>query len=134
MFNGKIIKKLLENNNQSYDDLSDYLYGPNGGNISYLVARKSIRTDTLEKLADFFSVPTDVFFDRPVAGTGSSSVVGNNNNVGNIHINENTLRLENKMLKQNLLDKERIIEAKEKEIEYLKRINDMAISAAKSGQ
>lgn len=134
MFNGKIIKVLLDKNNQTYDDLSFAIYGPNGGNVSYLLSRKSIRTDMLERLANFFDVSTDVFFDRAVAGQGGSSIVGNNNKVGNISIKNSTLKLENDLLKQNLKDKERIILSKENEIEYLKKINDMAIQAAQIGQ
>jgi transcriptional regulator with XRE-family HTH domain len=133
MFNGKIIKQLLERNNQTYDDLSSAIYGPTGGNVSYLINRKSIRTDMLERLANFFDVSTDVFFDR--ASSGQNHIVGNNNNVGNISINEcKSLKLENKLLKQNLADKERLIEAKENEINYLKKMNEMFLKNKNSGQ
>ena len=67
MYNGKIIKKLLRERGLMIKDLLDYLYpDPKKRNGSITQIESGNPTvKTLEKIADFFQVSIDVFFDRP---------------------------------------------------------------------
>lgn len=67
MYNGQIIKELLKKRGLLVKDLLEYLYtDPNKRNGSIKQLETGNPTvKTLEKIADFFQVSMDVFFERP---------------------------------------------------------------------
>lgn len=128
MYNGRIIKHLLEVNKIPNKELLEYLgYNRDGGNTSLTQIMDGNPTvKRLEPVADFFKVSMDVFFNRSVKfSTASNHVVGNGNAVdtGNSIIspqeNENLLKIE---------ALEKLIVEKDKRIEVL----EMLVTALKS--
>lgn len=103
MYNGKIIKKLLKERGLLIKDLLDYLYPDpekRNGSIKQLESGNPT-VKTLEKIADFFQVSMDVFFERP-------QYVSTNN--------EAEIKIEGL---------ERLLEEKDKRIEELKQFNQL---------
>lgn len=130
MYNGRIIKHLLEINKIPNKDLLMYLgYNREGGNSSLTQIMDGNPTvKRLEPVADFFKVSMDVFFNRNVPFTPlSSHVVGNGNAVGTgnsiITAKENESQLKIEAL-------ERLIEEKDKRIEVL----EMLVTALRSNK
>ena len=128
MYNGRIIKHLLEINKIPNKDLLIYLgYNREGGNSSLTQIMDGNPTvKRLEPVADFFKVSMDVFFNRnvpftPLAGNvvGNGNAVGTGNSVITAKENECQLRIE---------ALERLIEEKDKRIEVL----EMLVTALKS--
>lgn len=113
MFNGQKINELIEINRvkkvtvYNYADLSKTQFDNiiNGNSIP--------RGDTLERIADFFKVPIDYFFEREVIPfTIGHHVSGSRNRVtGDITLNElSECKKENEHLKELLAEKERTIQ------------------------
>lgn len=103
MYNGKIIKVLLKERRLLVKDLLDYLYPDpvkRNGSIKQL-ENGNPTVKTIEKVADFFKVPIDIFFNR----TNYSSTK-----------NEIDIRIE--CLKK-------ILEEKDKRIEVLEQLNQL---------
>lgn len=128
MYNGRIIKHLLEINKIPNKDLLIYLgYNREGGNSSLTQIMDGNPTvKRLEPVADFFKVSMDVFFNRSVEFTPASNhVVGNGNAVGTGNSiitpqdNEQLLKIESL---------QRLIEEKDKRIETL----ELLVSVLKS--
>ena len=128
MYNGRIIKHLLEINKIPNKDLLMYLgYNREGGNSSLTQIMDGNPTvKRLEPVADFFKVSMDVFFHRnvpftPLAGNvvGNGNAVGTGNSVMTAKENECQRRIE---------ALERLIEEKDKRIEVL----EMLVTALKS--
>lgn len=112
MFNSKKISELIERERvkkvtiYNYVDLSKTQFDNiiNGNSIP--------RGDTLERIADFFKVPIDTFFERKIETSSTTighHVNGNGNNViGDIALNECKKEIEH--LKELLAEKERTIQ------------------------
>lgn len=103
MYNGKIIKELLKERGLLIKDLLDYLYPEpekRNGSIKQLESGNPT-VKTIEKIADFFQVPIDTFFDRP---------------------NYTPTNLEAEIRLEGL---EKLLEEKDKRIEVLEKLNQL---------
>lgn len=86
MYNGQIVKYLLETRKITNKELLKYIGKDKEGGNSALrqIINGNPTVRTLEPVADFFGVSMDIFFKREVAFTPSSShIFGNGNAVGN---------------------------------------------------
>lgn len=130
MYNGHIVKHLLEIRKISNKELLQYLGKDKEGGNSALrqIINGNPTVRTLEPVADFFGVSMDVFFKREVAFLPSSSqVVGNGNAVGN----GNSISSNKEAEHQAKIDAlEKLIEEKDKRIETL----EMLVSVLKSNR
>lgn len=128
MYNGQIIRHLLELNKIQNKDLLSYLgyEGPGSSSAMKQLTDGNPTVKRLEPVADFFKVSMDVFFNRSVEFTPASNhVVGNGNAVGTGNSiitpqdNEHLLKIESL---------QRLIEEKDKRIETL----ELLVSVLKS--
>jgi transcriptional regulator with XRE-family HTH domain len=93
MYNCNLVKSLLNEQHKTYEDLQLYVYGRLKGHDRYFYYATNPKADMLEKLADFFGVSIDYFFGRSVTGgqiIGNN--IGDNANVGNVTIRQNSLK------------------------------------------
>jgi len=106
MFNPLKITKLLDKEKIS---IKDFLKDIGISKQTYynLMNRGGGHISTLEKIADYFKVPTDCFFDREIKNI---SVSGTKNQVGNGNIIIESQATEIEHLKQLLEEKERTIQ------------------------
>lgn len=65
MFKGERIKVLLEEKNVTKKSLADAVNISTLG-LDGIIAGSNVRAGNLEKIADFFKLPIDYFFDREV--------------------------------------------------------------------
>ena len=113
MFNGHKIKLLLESRKQTRKSLLGFV-NITGAALDNIINGVSMpKADNLEKIADFFELPIDYFFDRNIKTSEQTTTVnGNGNKVqngnGNVMI-ENQAK-EREHLKQLLEEKERTIQ------------------------
>ena len=116
MFKGYIISSLIENSNVKKVDVYRY------ANIEKVTLDNIIKgtsipnCKTLERIADFFGVSMDVFFNRekPYVSIGHT-INGNGNKVsGDIQLHECQKEIEH--LKELLNEKERLIQIKKKNV------------------
>lgn len=119
MFNGGKIAKLLEDRKLTKKSLIDYV-GITGPGLDQMIARGNLRAQNLEKIADFFNVPIDYFFDREISEFSINighQVNGNGSVVGDISVSEYKKEIDH--LNQLLKEKQSIIEEKERTIQIL---------------
>lgn len=122
MYNGQIIRRLLDVRKIPNKDLLTYLgYNREGGNSSLTqIIEGNPTVRRLEPVADFFQVSMDVFFERKVQFTTSPNhVFGNGNAVGNGNTIMTPAENEYKIKIENL---ERLLEEKDKRIETLQTL------------
>lgn len=122
MYNGKIIKRLLEVKKIPNKELLAYIgHNREGGNSSLnQIINGNPTVRRLEPVADFFEVSMDIFFERKVQFTTSPNhVFGNGNAVGNGNTIMTPAENEYKMKIESL---ERLLEEKEKRIETLETL------------
>ena len=125
MYNGLIINRLLEDRRLKKVELIDYLeYPREAGNSSLKqIITGNPTVKKLEPIADFFQVSMDVFFERKVSFSPSTSIVnGNVNAIGNgntITISENEYKLKIENLEKLLDEKDKRIETLETLVEVL---------------
>lgn len=125
MYNGQIIRRLLDVRKIPNKDLLTYLgYNREGGNSSLTqIIEGNPTVRRLEPVADFFQVSMDVFFERKVQFTTSPNhVFGNGNAVGNGNTIMTPAENEYKIKIENL---ERLLEEKDKRIETLQKLVDI---------
>lgn len=111
MFNGQKIKHLLEERKQTKKSLLSFINitGAALDNITNGISMP--KADNLEKIADFFELPIDYFFDREDYSNShiGHNVNGNGNKVsGDITLSE--CQKENQHLRELLAEKERTIQ------------------------
>lgn len=124
MFKGQIINKLIEKNNTTKKALSEYV-GISYNQIFRIIDGKAMpQADNLEKIADYFDVSMDLFFDRhPSNSNKNSTNIGHtvtglvNNITGDISLSECQKELEH--LRTLLQEKEKQLEEKERLIQIL---------------
>ncbi len=91
-------------------DVRDALWpGTPTKGLSYFTGSRSIGTGTLEKIADVIGCSTDELLRRTIPS--GAQVVGNNNSIGNVNINNDP-----KSLHQIIAAQQRIIEHQDEEI------------------
>jgi transcriptional regulator with XRE-family HTH domain len=118
MYNGQVIKDLLEKQKKSNKELLAYLGKDVPGGNSYLrtLVTGNPTVKTLEPVADFFGVSMDVFFNRERnLSLPSTSVVGDGNAVGS----GNTISASSHELDKRLELLEKLVDDKDKRIETL---------------
>lgn len=121
MYNGLIIRDLLESRKIPNKTLLEFLSREKGGNTALkqiIEGNPTVRR--LEPIADFFRVSMDTFFERKVPFTpvhghivGNGNAIGNGNTITTIAENEYKTKIENL---------ERLLEEKEKRIETLETL------------
>lgn len=121
MFNGLKIKELLEKKGIQQNTFC-LDTGISKSNFWVWIEGKSKPgADALEKIADYFNVPMDFFFDRDIKPSGVNighQVKGNGNKIsGDITLSE--CRKEIEHLNALLEEKERVITEKERTIQIL---------------
>lgn len=128
MYNGLIIKRLLEERNLKNADLLRYLKYPSHGGTTSLnqIMEGNPTVKRLEPVADFFQVSMDIFFNRavPIVNLSNNSIIGNSNAIGNenqiIVGMEQEYRSKIDSLEKLLIEKDKRIEALEQLVEVLK--------------
>lgn len=115
MYNGKVIRKILRERNLLQKDLLEYLYSDitkSSGSITQL-ENGNPTVKTLERIADFFHVSMDTFFER-----GDNYI-----QKGSVPTNEYQLRIES--LEKLIAEKDKRIDLLEQLNQLLKRPNDI---------
>lgn len=128
MYNGQIIRRLLEANKAHNKELLNYLGydGPGSSAAMKQLTEGNPTVKRLERVADFFKVSMDTFFTRSIEfSPASNHVVGNGNAVGTGN-SIVTPQDNEKQLKIEAL--QRLIEEKDKRIETL----ELLVSVLKS--
>lgn len=114
MYNGKVIRKILRERNLLQKDLLEYLYSDvtkSSGSITQL-ENGNPTVKTLERIADYFRVSMDTFFER------NDHYI----QIGSIPSNEYQLRIES--LEKLIAEKDKRIDLLEQLILLLKKSND----------
>lgn len=117
MYNGKAIRKLLKERNLLQKSLLEYLYSDvskSNGSITQL-ENGNPTVKTLEKIADFFHVPIDTFFER-------SEIFERKESQQN---NESNLRID---------ALEKLIAEKDKRIDLLEQLNQLLKNQTESSR
>lgn len=125
MYNGLIINRLLEDRRLKKVELIDYLeYPREAGNSSLKqIITGNPTVKKLEPIADFFQVSMDVFFERKVSFSPSTSIVnGNGNAIGNAIGNGNTITISENEYKLKIENLEKLLDEKDKRIETLETL------------
>lgn len=121
MFNGLRIKTLLEERDLQQSDFCAATGIAKSNFWVWVEGKSKPGADALEKIANFFQVPIDYFFDRDVEVANVNvghHVKGNGNKVsGDITLSEYQTEIAH--LKQLLQEKEAIINEKERTIQIL---------------
>lgn len=121
MYNGLIINRLLEDRRLKKVELIDYLeYPREAGNSSLKqIITGNPTVKKLEPIADFFQVSMDVFFERKVSFSPSTSIVNGN---GNAIRNGNTITISENEYKLKIENLEKLLDEKDKRIETLEKL------------
>ena len=87
-FNGSRVEQMARSQRLNAKDFKALVYPGRTGNFSWDQLRASTNPSakTIENIADLLKCPIDDLFDRKVK-YATNQVTGNNNTVGNIHIN-----------------------------------------------
>jgi len=121
MYNGQIIKRLMEANRISNKELLAHLgYTKEGANTSLtqlITGNPTVKR--LEPVADFFEVSMDIFFERKVQFTSAPYVFGNGNAVGTGNTVMTPAENEDRMTIETL---KKLVEEKDKRIETLETL------------
>lgn len=120
MYNGQVINKLIENSGLKKTELLSQLDMQYKSLQTIIEGNPTVKS--LEKIADFFKVPMDYFFDRKIEISDPTlSITGNGNKVqhgdGNVMIETQAKEIEH--LNQLLAEKEKAIADKERTIQIL---------------
>lgn len=118
MYNGKVIRRLLKERGILQKELLEYLYPDlqkrNGSIVQIENGNPTVKT--LERIADFFQVSMDVFFERSIYANPTKKAIDND-------------------LKNQLEALQTLADEKERFIQYLIKQQDKTNSAgANSGQ
>lgn len=116
MYNPRKVIELIETSNIQKKALLEYM-GKNWNGSVMGVIKGDIRVSKLEKIADFFGVPIDTFFDRECQNNGLL-VGGTQNRVHHFSINTDNSSL--KHLESLLAEKDKRIKILEDLVEVLK--------------
>lgn len=120
MYNGQIINRLIEKSGLRKTELLSQLDMQYKSLQTIIEGNPTVKS--LEKIADFFKVPMDYFFDRKIEISDPAlSITGNGNKVqhgdGNVMIETQAKEIEH--LNQLLAEKEKAIADKERTIQIL---------------
>jgi DNA-binding Xre family transcriptional regulator len=105
MFKGQRIIDLLIDRRKKKKDLYEYL-GITPVGLDSIIKGSNVRAGNLEKIADFFKVPIDFFFDRDVYNLPEEQAIEGEENKHE----EMSVSQENIYLKRILEEKERTIQ------------------------
>ena len=117
MYNGQIINFLIESRSVRKKDLIISIKGNNSTIESIIHGNPTVKT--LEKVANFFDVSMDVFFDRQFSSSNTvGNISGSGNNIqnghnGRISVAQSSNEKEIEHLKSLLMEKEQMIKEKE---------------------
>lgn len=121
MYNGLIIKQLLEKRRIKNYELTDYLnYKRDGANTALnQIINGNPTVKKLEPIADFFQVSMDIFFERNVSFTPYTNIIGNGNAIGNGNMVSGLPTNTEAEYKMKIESLEKLLEEKEKRIKTL---------------
>lgn len=117
MYNPQKVIDLIESCGVRRKELLTFM-GKNWNGSVDAVIKGDIRVSKLEKIADFFGVPVDTFFDRDACNSGVQ-VGGLRNHVHNFSVG--TSSKEKRVLEELLAEKEKRIQVLEDMVELLKK-------------
>ena len=124
-FNGKKVVRMAQQQRLKAKDFKAAVFPERTGNFSWdEIERGNPKANTIELIANLFHCSIDDLFDRDSAYT-TNHVTGDNNNVGNFHINSDPEILA--ATNQHLRD---VIERQDKTIVELNRRIDQLIELA----
>lgn len=126
-FNGKKVADLARIKGIKAKDFVEYVYPDRSGNTSYKDVEKNDnpKARTVELMADLLKCPIDDLFDRETSYT-TNQVTGDNNTVGNVHINSDP-----EILMATIKHLQDVIARQDKTIEEQNRRIDQLIELAK---
>lgn len=119
MYNPQKIIALIQEHKIRRKDLLDYLGMNYNGSVDAVI-RGDIRVSKLEKIADYFGVPVDTFFDREPSNNGVS-VGGVRNQVHHFTIDPGAQEI--KALTSLIEEKDKRIQTLEEMIVLLKQVH-----------
>lgn len=119
MFISQKIYELIEKNGVTQRDVVRIIRGEEGNDRCGLnqIVNRDVRVSTLEKIADYFNVSMDYFFDREVEVSGVM-VAGEGNQIRDITVNQ---RSEADVLRELIAEKDKRIELLEDVIDILRK-------------
>lgn len=131
VYNPKKVVKLMGEMGIKSKDFIAYVYPENSGNrsISYVKNTTNPKADTLERMANMLECSIDCLFDRDESAINNNSgnkIVGDNNSVGNVHINTDP-----EVLMETIKNLRDVISRQDKTIETLNRRIDQLIELAR---
>ena len=118
MFNPTKINELLQQRKISKSEFLSLIFGK--GHHSFTRLNADIRVSTLEKIADYFNLPLEYFFDNRPTHDGVT-INGNRNSFGSVNVN--SILESNEHYKAMLAEKDERIKLLEGMIELLKATN-----------
>ncbi|HAT62284.1 MAG TPA: hypothetical protein DCS83_07015 [Prevotella sp.] len=125
MFDGNKVIALFKAKGEKSKTFITAIFGASShATPSYFKGKKSIDSDTLEKLAKHFNVPMESFFDNFPAPTGQT-IVSNN------HHNTFSIGQSPEVLQQTIKDLQGVVQDKNEMIDYLKKQNIQLIETFK---
>lgn len=119
MYNPQIIIDLIESSGKKKRDLLDFM-GKNWNGSVEAIIKGDIRVSKIEKIADFFGVPIDTFFDRETPNSGVM-IGGVRNKVHHFTVGSTISEIKN--LQTLIAEKDKRIEALEEIVALLKKQN-----------
>jgi len=121
-FNGKKVVNMAREKGIKAKDFVAYVYPERSGNTSYVDVENNInpKAETIERIADLLKCPIDDLFDRETGYT-ANMVTGDNNTVGNVHINTDPelLMATNKHLQEIIARQDKTIDEQNRRIDQL---------------
>lgn len=117
MLNKQKIRDLLDERNIRHKELLEYLGKNHNGSLNQLL-EGDIKASNLEKIANFFCLPIDYFFDRDVPNNGVV-VNGKGNMVHHFSVNPTLQEIKN--LEALIEEKDKRIKILEEHIDLLKK-------------
>lgn len=88
-FNSKKVEQMVRGKGIKAREFFTIVYPDRSGNASFtdIAKNNNPKADTIERIADLLRCPIDDLFERDQDYSSGNHVNGDNNNVGNFHIN-----------------------------------------------
>lgn len=127
--NRQRIQDLLDATGKKRAELMEYMGTADTISINQLI-KGDIRASKLEKLADFFHVPIDFFFDRDATNFGVQ-IGGENNKVHHFSVGSDANEI--MRLQEIIIEKDKLIEEKERHNKTLQEMIELLKSEITKG-
>lgn len=126
-YNPQKVAALVKSKGIKAKDFFAFVYPDRSGNPSFhaILTNDNPKAETIERIADLLKCPIDDLFDRETRYT-TNQVTGDNNTVGNVHINSDP-----EVLTATIKHLQDVIVRQDKTIEEQNRRIDQLIDLAK---